>query len=66
MKEKKYCPTHHLYYTNTECPMCFQERMNRYDKKFGKKEEEKKPKNEECLEVTQDSLEKLKAKFNKK
>ena len=46
--------------------MCFQERMNRYDKKFGKKEEEKKPKNEECLEVTQDSLEKLKAKFNKK
>lgn len=63
MAEKKLCSIHRLYYYGTECPLCFQERINRYDKKFGKKEEEKVITNEE---PSAESIEKLIEKFNKK
>ena len=33
--EKNFCPTHHLFYYGQECPLCRQERTQRYVKTFG-------------------------------
>lgn len=61
--DKNYCPTHHLYYTGQECPLCASERVNGYAKKFSSK-----PKEEKVIEkeISEEDLNKLKDKFNKK
>lgn len=65
--EKKYCPIHHLYYSGNECPMCMSERIASLEKRFVKKpqtiEVKHKPKSKE---ITQESLNELMAKFNKR
>lgn len=67
MANKNYCPTHHLYYNGSECPLCREERTATYVKKFGKtdaSEEKKKFKNER--EINEDDITKLMDKFNSK
>ena len=64
---KKFCPTHCLYYTGAECPMCAQERIASLEKRFVKNTEKievKKVKKND--EITKASLEALVAKFNKR
>lgn len=66
---KKYCVTHHFYYSGEECPFCASERVHALDRRFNKskntlkKDTEKK---EKSKEITQEDLEKLKDKFNSK
>ena len=64
---KKFCPTHCLYYTGNECPICAQERIESLEKRFVKNTEKievnKLKKNDE---ITEASLEALVAKFNKR
>ena len=31
---KNFCPIHHYYYEGIECPLCSQERFERYAKKY--------------------------------
>ena len=31
---KTLCPTHHLFYMGNECPLCRQERIERYSQRF--------------------------------
>ena len=63
---KKYCSTHHLFYSVNECPMCMSERIANREKRFVKKPQtivvKHKP---ESKEITQESLKELMAKFNK-
>ena len=65
--EKKYCYTHHLFYSVNECPMCMSERIAILEKRFVKKPQtivvKHKP---ESKEITQESLKELMAKFNKR
>ena len=65
--EKKYCSTHHLFYSVKECPMCMSERIAILEKRFVKKPQtivvKHKP---ESKEITQESLKELMAKFNKR
>ena len=63
--EKKYCSTHHLFYSVNECPMCMSERIAHLEKMFVKKPQtiEIKP---ESNEITQESLKELMAKYNKR
>lgn len=63
--EKKYCSTHHLFYSVNECPMCMSERIANLEKMFVKKPQtiEIKP---ESKEITQESLKELMAKYNKR
>ena len=63
--EKKYCSTHHLFYSANECPMCMRERIANLEKMFIKKPQtiEIKP---ESQEITQESLKELMAKYNKR
>lgn len=64
----KLCPTHHLFYSDNECPLCRQERVERYGHKFCPqpvvKTEEKKV--EKVRAITEDDLSKLMNKFNSK
>ena len=64
---KKYCSTHHLFYSVNECPMCMSERIAILEKRFVKKPQtivvKHKP---ESKEITQESLKELMAKFNKR
>ena len=64
---KKYCSTHHLFYSVNECPMCMSERIANLEKRFVKKPQtivvKHKP---ERKEITQESLKELMAKFNKR
>ena len=66
MIQKTLCPTHHLFYTAVECPLCRQERLERYSHKYVGNKSEVKPKVEKDREITADDLSKLKNKFNKK
>ena len=63
--EKKYCSTHHLFYSVNVCPMCMSERIANLEKMFVKKPQtiEIKPESEE---ITQESLKELMAKYNKR
>ena len=66
MIQKTLCPTHHLFYTAVECPLCRQERLEHYSRKYAGNTSEVKPKVEKDREITADDLSKLKNKFNKK
>ena len=66
MIQKTLCPTHHLFYTAVECPLCRQERLEHYARKYVGSTSEVKPKVEKDREITADDLSKLKNKFNKK
>jgi hypothetical protein len=66
MIQKTLCPTHHLFYTAVECPLCRQERLEHYSQKYVGNTSEVKPKVEKNREITADDLSKLKNKFNKK
>lgn len=66
MIQKTLCPTHHLFYTAVECPLCRQERLEHYSHKYVGNTSEVKPKVEKDREITADDLSKLKNKFNKK
>lgn len=66
MIQKTLCPTHHLFYTAVECPLCRQERLEHYSQKYVSNKPEVKPKVEKDREITEDDLSKLKNKFNKK
>ena len=66
MIQKTLCPTHHLFYTAVECPLCRQERLEHYSQKYVGNASEVKPKVEKDREITADDLSKLKNKFNKK
>lgn len=59
---KKYCPTHHFYYTGEECPFCRQERIQKLDKRFNKKPVVEKESDAD-KEITMDDIQKLKDKF---
>lgn len=63
--EKKYCSTHHLFYSVNECPMCMSERIANLEKMFVKKTQtiEIKP---ESKEITKESLKELMTKYNKR
>lgn len=63
---KLLCLTHHLFYTGGECPLCRQERSERYAQRFGGYTEEKPKHKEKEQEITEDDLNKLISKFNKK
>lgn len=58
---KKFCPTHHLYYQDVECPMCRQERVQHMSQRYTTNSEEPK---EERKEINEDDLMKLVEKFN--
>ena len=66
MIQKTLCPTHHLFYTAVECPLCRQERLEHYSHKYVGNTSGVKPKVEKDREITADDLSKLKNKFNKK
>jgi len=66
MIQKTLCPTHHLFYTAVECPLCRQERLEHYARKYVDNTSEVKPKVKKDREITADDLSKLKNKFNKK
>ena len=64
---KKYCSTHHLFYSVNECPMCMSERSANLEKRFVKKPQTSVVKHKpESKEITQESLKELMAKFNKR
>ena len=63
--EKKYCSTHHLFYSVNECPMCMSERIANLEKMFVKKPQTIKIK-PESKEITHESLKELMAKYNKR
>lgn len=58
---KTLCPTHRLFYVGNECPLCRQERIERYKGRFCKIAESKETSKER--EITEDDLEKLRNKF---
>ena len=60
MKNKSFCTTHHLYYSEIECPLCRNERINAYAKRFNKK---KVGENDRTINET--DLNRLFNKFNK-
>ena len=62
---KNYCQIHHLYYSGNECPMCMSERIESLEKRFVEKEHDVETKKKQSnKEATQESLNKLMAKFN--
>ena len=65
---KTLCPDHHLFYMGSECPLCRQERIERYSQRFCHHEVEKPVKKEEKKdrEITEDDITKLMNKFNKR
>lgn len=63
---KKLCPTHRLYFSGVECPLCLEERVKRMEEKFTKHNEVVPKKKDTQKEVTEDMLDKLKAKFGSK
>lgn len=65
---KTLCPTHHLFYMGNECPLCRQERIERYSQRFCNHMEMKPEvkKVEKDSEITEDDLSKLMNKFNNK
>lgn len=60
---KKFCTTHHLYYSASECPCCVSDRANALANKYYREEKQEAVMEKEA---TQDALDALKAKFNKK
>lgn len=70
---KSFCQIHHLYYNGRECPLCLSERIERYNKKFNKKDnkklvtaqQEKRVTAQKDREITQDDLNNLIKKFNR-
>lgn len=73
MANKNYCPTHHLYYNGSECPLCREERTAMYIKKYGDstvssntgKEDAKKHKTNNDRGINEEDISKLIEKFNK-
>ena len=74
-KIKKYCSTHHFYYSGEDCPFCTSEKVQALNRRFNKDKAENKPKKDfskkeknksKEKEITQTDLEKLKNKFNVK
>jgi SpoVK/Ycf46/Vps4 family AAA+-type ATPase len=67
--EKKYCETHHLYYSGDICPFCQSEnyeRMSRlHNHKYKKQEKPKKEESSEPVEITDDVINKLRNHFKK-
>lgn len=64
---KKFCATHHLFYTSYHCPMCVSEQSEYLAKRFYKPIKTVKIKENKCdNEITADALLALKAKFNSK
>lgn len=60
---KKFCQTHHLFYTNVECPYCFKERIHKIETKLVKPIVAPKKDNDA---VTEYMVNELKKKFNEK
>lgn len=65
MEIKVLCQTHRFMYRGSECPLCRQERIDRYSHRFVRNSEEK-PRKEPEREITEDDLAKLMGKFNRK
>ena len=66
---KTLCPTHHLFYEGMECPLCRQERIEKYTQKFAQHQpvkEIKPKKTEKKREITDEDISKLMNKFNSK
>ncbi len=61
--EKKYCPTHHFFYSSPSCPYCAKDRWENYQKKLNK-EEKKVKTQEDKREPSKDEIEQLLNKFN--
>ena len=54
--DKKYCQLHHYFYSEIECPFCLKERVKKFSvNKINKNNE-----------ITENDLNKLVEKFNKK
>lgn len=64
--DKKLCSVHHLYFKGVECPLCLEERVKRMEEKFAKHNEVVPKEKDNPKEVTEDMLDKLKAKFGSK
>lgn len=65
--EKKYCETHHLYYTGIVCPLCQSEKYDKMMEKYGKKDHKVKNETDTVSKdkpLTEDVLNKLKNHFN--
>lgn len=60
---KQFCSIHHYYYNSSVCPFCEQERIEALAHRYVKVLAEKKNKDRE---VSQDDLNKLINKFNRK
>lgn len=61
---KQICPTHHFAYSGRLCPFCEKERLENLSSRFSKKQEPVKVEKER--EVTDDDLQRLMSKFNKR
>lgn len=62
---KTLCPIHRLFYTGNECPICRQERSERYAQRFAHRTVSVNKINEN-REITENDINKLLNKFNKK
>ena len=61
---KTICPIHHFSYSGSVCPFCEKERLDRLATRFVKEEDRRKPLKEK--EITENDIQKLLNKFNKK
>ena len=62
---KKFCATHHLFYTSCHCPMCVSEQSEYLAKRFCQPVVDMQVKcNKKDNVITEESLELLKKKFN--
>lgn len=69
MKNKKFCPTHHLYYDRNECPLCLHERLNYYAHRYNienKVNKQTTTDSNTAREINEEDIIKLTNKFNKK
>ena len=63
---KNFCQIHHYYYEGIECPLCSQERFERYAKKYSNRSYQNIEKQEnKTREITQEDLNKLVDKFKR-
>lgn len=61
---KKLCPIHRLYFKGVECPFCLSERLKKFEEKHQSTDNKAVNKRDKSKEVTEDMLNKLKAKFS--
>lgn len=69
MKNKNFCPTHHLYYERNECPLCLYERLNHYVHKYNAENKVNKQTmtdSNTAREINEEDIIKLTNKYNKR